>query len=469
MMSAAAASAASAAAAPQANAPSTRSSSTTPMLLDDAAAMHAGASSSASRTFKSPGAAAAASAAANVSSSRPSPVVPWESLPAVEQLCALTGEELQESIVRSWFRDASFIAKVHSLSAADLARVGPLLKVVDRNAQGMRSDLCKLITKWARDNPNWALSDEEAAAESVEDVKAVARQLRRSQRPRSKSPAPPVVSAPLEPRKKKSAAKSSAPAGVSAAVLSALEQLPSISPHSSPRRARSVSPAPRGAPAPIIARPQEFLHRALQFQPDADSDSADDDDALDPLGAAVPLTSRAQKLNVAVNMESLGLASPFAESFLSNVLRGAPDSTVQKVYKYDISFNHTRNQRECLTLAALIDAARAGDLNQVLELACRRLAGVHTADASNNWKICDAIELHTASQSFVPSGYLQLALKQVVRMQAVEKTSSAPRGAGSGVPGGPKIEYKKKKASFGAGGYTQQSKDKSGAAGSGTK
>ena len=85
-------------------------------------------------------------------------------------------------------------------------------------------------------------------------------------------------------------------------------------------------------------------------------------------------------------------------------------------------------------LARAIDLMRKGRYEETLEALVRRLVGVETADRSGNWKLCDAFELITEKQSFVPDDFLARALKAVKRIEAVEgrkKETLPPRPRGS--------------------------------------
>lgn len=75
----------------------------------------------------------------------------------------------------------------------------------------------------------------------------------------------------------------------------------------------------------------------------------------------------------------------------------------------------------------------------MLETVVRRLVGVETADRSGDWKLCDAFELITSKQSYVPDDFMARALKTVRRIEAIEGKSSnntaQKGGAGNAGPG----------------------------------
>jgi len=111
----------------------------------------------------------------------------------------------------------------------------------------------------------------------------------------------------------------------------------------------------------------------------------------------------------------------------------------------------------------MIDALRAKNYSALRELLYRRLAGVHAADSSDNWALCDAFELVMDKQSFVPDAFMQRAVKNVMRIQALEKQV---KGSGKGghktrnAAAASQSESNKKKAAPG---------NNNGSSGSGTK
>ncbi len=174
-----------------------------------------------------------------------------------------------------------------------------------------------------------------------------------------------------------------------------------------------------------------------QDSADDASDDAADFDPRDPVGllrqAARSGTARLRRGDLADDMESCGRPDYMAKEYIMNVLRSSGGTSVLRVFRDDVSFASERNRRECLALARIVDAALHGDVKQVLELAVRRLAGVHTADSSNgNWSACDAIEQVMSRQSFLPTHVLQRTLKTVVQMNALQQKHSdlGPTGKG---------------------------------------
>jgi hypothetical protein len=124
------------------------------------------------------------------------------------------------------------------------------------------------------------------------------------------------------------------------------------------------------------------------------------------------------------------MSKPLAQGFIRNLMAQAGrNGSAFDVYKHDIKFLKQRNQRECMSLARVLDALLAKRVDVALERLCRRLAGVHAADQANDhWALCDAFELVMERQSFVPDDHLQRVVKAVMRMQALESAGAKKTG-----------------------------------------
>lgn len=192
---------------------------------------------------------------------------------------------------------------------------------------------------------------------------------------------------------------------------------------------------PRSAVRAARADPPAALSDEEAALTDEDSDdelgpSASEDDLLHPSSLSRSLySSRAREHAVASASEAAGLAKSMAKPYLRNVL--AHGKSVYVVFKHDVEFQKARNQRECLSLARILDALLAKRYSDAREIAVRRLAGVHAADQSGDgWDICDAFEQVTERQCFVPDDFMTRALKNVIRVQALNKSSQPKFGAG---------------------------------------
>jgi hypothetical protein len=115
-----------------------------------------------------------------------------------------------------------------------------------------------------------------------------------------------------------------------------------------------------------------------------------------------------------------------ARKMLRNILARGP--SVHHVTRYDTTFKSERNRRECLALAKILDAARAGDVELVKELAARRYSGVHLSDLSGDWNYCDVLEGVVDKQSYLPDDILQRVVKSVMRVEALDKSATPHRG-----------------------------------------
>ena len=101
-------------------------------------------------------------------------------------------------------------------------------------------------------------------------------------------------------------------------------------------------------------------------------------------------------------------------------------------------WNHSRSMHECVAVAAAIDAFLAEGLNdesEGMEILCRRLSGVHTADKFNNWELCKVVEYPYASESLLNQQLLSRAVRDAsargrLLNRASKSTSSTRRGGG---------------------------------------
>jgi hypothetical protein len=200
---------------------------------------------------------------------------------------------------------------------------------------------------------------------------------------------------------------------------------------------------------------------------DAESNGDDDGDVNDDYGAA-----GCRQLDA-----DLDAAGAMQRSFAADFLQLFEDSngagaSLQHVYKYDIcalwSDQQAHSRRECIALARVLDAARRQDWPTVLEMLCRRLAGVQTAVDTGNWAMCEQLEHATQQRSFVPARVLAAALKNVSRVEAIKKAgggASYGRGGSAAGRGGSRGGTRGGR-SGGGGGSSAGAGDSNGAAGS---
>ena len=395
----------------------------------------------------------AASAGESTSSSGSASSTAWEDLPPLEQVMALTDAELKETIVRCWVRPNIVASIVDTWSMADCRRVAPRLKLMPSSSVSLfRASIRRVMNQWAREEPTWLLDtdvEEEETRRELQERKgrnSRAQPASSSRRAASPSPVTATSSAAVQPPP----SARNPPSLQDQAALAALLALPAVAAGgASPRRVSIQAPASASSRSnPVALASSSAAPQQLAYDPDDDSDSEDDELGL---GLSVGLPSaRTRRVETAVNMEALGISAPFAAPYLDNVLRGQATDSVLRVFKA-LEFKNSRNRGELLALAKVVDFARKGETAMAIEWACRRMAGVHTADQSGNWQVSDVFEMNTASQSYVPAGFLQMALKQVARVAAISKTHTNAYGKGQ-QGGGGKTSGAKSKSNYGAGG-----------------
>lgn len=360
-----------------------------------------------------------------------------------DQIMQLADDQALDTMVASWYSKGAYEEIVESWSVSELRQVCTKLGLAVHKGNGcsakMRAAIKAAIKKHAADNPQpiSESSDEDDGEGEGEPRKGHSRSRARASSKRDDAPRSSRAAAG-----DRAAAASSVP---SADVLAMIARLPSSPPavRGSPSGSQRVRKGAARASPPASGR-------HLLSDEDSDSDGAlgpDHDDSSDsdagshlggppgglPSAAAVYASRHSRSRAVDDGMESNGLARPMAKDFIRNVLSQAGSSgSVYKVYKYDVTFHKDRNHRECLSLARVLDAVVHKQWKEVRELVCRRLAGVHAADTSDNWAMCDAFELVMDKQSFVPDSFMQRAVKNVMRMQALDKSTKGNKPHASG-------------------------------------
>ena len=101
-----------------------------------------------------------------------------------------------------------------------------------------------------------------------------------------------------------------------------------------------------------------------------------------------------------------------------------------------VDWRDPRNKREVQHLCLIADMfAREGvkaGKSQGFEFLCRRIAGVHLADASGNWKVCDSTCATGPNDTLLP----RTALKKILREAAQFEALAPHNGGGGGGRGG---------------------------------
>ena len=98
-------------------------------------------------------------------------------------------------------------------------------------------------------------------------------------------------------------------------------------------------------------------------------------------------------------------------------------------------WKHTRNLNECRALAAAIDKLVEEGVSQDsvgVEMLVRRVMGVHMADSTGNWGVCDALQWSGPNSSLLPRSTLTGALRQAAQMERLTKqTTKLPVNRGN--------------------------------------
>jgi hypothetical protein len=91
-------------------------------------------------------------------------------------------------------------------------------------------------------------------------------------------------------------------------------------------------------------------------------------------------------------------------------------------------FKENRNFKECIQWAQVIDALVADKVvdihtSEPLERAVRRLMGVHTADKSKKWSMCDALELQDTCTTLLPPLIFDRTVKRAAQLEKLNDNS----------------------------------------------
>jgi len=355
------------------------------------------------------------------------------------------------------------------------AVLGTLKHIATGSVDKMRKKLREAVAHYREEHPNQPAIDSDAAAmsSSNEDPLAAPQPTGRRKLPaRAAKKAAAAVGAsasapsPVAVARKKARDPSPDPsessdpstdsddsfriARASSKALQELAKSKPISSSPSPRRSKRVdreqSPPSRPSRPPIVKNKSRHVEAALMsdedFASDPSSDSNDSEDdefdidadrLVDPSAYSrrEQTSRRAQREMEHEQMERVGHGRSMARGFIANALRNSGYRTLLQVFKNDVTIKDHRTRREILVLCRSIDALREGNASKAMEIIVRRLAGLHTADSTGNWKIADAFEESTENASFVPEHLMHAALKRVVQRQAVEKAAAPTRSYGS--------------------------------------
>ena len=130
------------------------------------------------------------------------------------------------------------------------------------------------------------------------------------------------------------------------------------------------------------------------------------------------------------------VSSPLAPEWLDSVL--SRYDSVERAYAHLSSNWQPRNRKEAQTLARIIDAIRLGRRADALEMAVRRLVGVHSASQpGGSWHIGDVLEGDVEEHSFLSAKVWAKAVKHAATMEGTRskeaygsnrRERSPPRG-----------------------------------------
>lgn len=138
-----------------------------------------------------------------------------------------------------------------------------------------------------------------------------------------------------------------------------------------------------------------------------------------------------------------GIAPSLDERMAEKIIERALSMGSFSLWAQSQQFRAVRNKNEVLVLAQALDAFMKDQVPMQslgVEILCRRLAAVHLADQSSNWKMADAIQLPTVTNSLLPQAELHQAIRtasSLARMEAsLRPRQPARRYAGHGGGGG---------------------------------
>jgi hypothetical protein len=112
-------------------------------------------------------------------------------------------------------------------------------------------------------------------------------------------------------------------------------------------------------------------------------------------------------------------------------------STFTEWTDHHATFKDSRNKFECLSLARTLDDARAllnscsldnrESVLDLMERTVRRFVGVHMADKTGTWSMCNVLELDQTSDSLLPFRYLASVLRAGNTLDRLKPTSAYSR------------------------------------------
>jgi len=214
-----------------------------------------------------------------------------------------------------------------------------------------------------------------------------------------------VATSPPTEQKAKAPAETKSAAEIDLREL--ILQVLALAPHASSASSSSASPSSSLALSLQQPLPQPQLQQTMPVLPSSVPSAGANLSALKVKVGLQPSPVLGLQPVPAVPTPALGVADDEEEKTVDLVgHRITAECRVQT--KGDASgwvnqqhFKNNRNQRECVALAAIIDALNNEDVGTALEIAYRRLTGVHLSDMHNNWHLASQVEWPYGSSTTV--------------------------------------------------------------------
>jgi hypothetical protein len=381
------------------------------------------------------------------------------------------GRKLYETMLDSWKSDELRLV-------AD--RVGTINAKGANCSKVMRDALRTAIESHAEKNPHLLVNQEDAPIQLNTEV-AVAVDSDDDDSVEQKESDRRRVPKPRQVKEKKKPA-------LSANVLAAMGRIPS-SPRRVGGRRHPSTPASKALPSPRTQRGKPASARKLFADKDSSSSSEDSEPSDDeesefgdeqsyrtdtdsesdegapvpqprpPSSSRVPKSTQRAQARVVAALASHGIIDPMAPGFIANALRtSGGQGSLTHVFTNEVLIESKRNRMEIIALARVIDACRSGEVELAMELAVRRLAGVHTAELTGSWAICAQYELDRTKQSFVPASLMTAAIKDVLRLETLTKASERKPKSSSESAKKPRTDHTVTNPPGGAGGQTKSTR-----------
>jgi hypothetical protein len=297
-----------------------------------------------------------------------------------------------DDLVRNWYDPASAARvqrvftglKRKQLKVAAYAIGAPVFGTADQTRKSIKN----VVRTYHEDAENARQQSGTTLAGGV----AKAGETSESSEDEPPSPAPP---SPSPRRQAASAVRAVSPSAspprprrISSAAAQLLQQVPDTHDRPAAKKVRRSKPtmvlaapsrgrdsAAASAAAPLLLSSEEDIP--------CDSDPSDRDEGAlfdDQEDARAGHISRGELRQL---MGAAGVSKRMFPGFIANAKAASGGRSLYDLYKFEVTprfkEGSTHSKQECLALSRIIDALLVGDKEGALELACRRLGGVHTA------------------------------------------------------------------------------------------